>query len=94
MHNPRIDHFNALKRIILYVKGTLVMDFTFIPLLSPLLSLTLMQIGRVRDIPWFHGIFNAFFLSLVCVQKPFCIDFYVSLSLFAGNLSKDERGSF
>ena len=30
----------------------------------------------------------------MCVQKPFCIDFYVSFSLFARNLSKDERGSF
>ena len=46
------------------------------------------------DMPWFHGIFNVFFLSLVCVQKPFCIDFYVSFSLFAGNLSKDERECF
>ena len=27
------------------------------------------------DIPWFHGIFNAFSLCLVCVQKPFCIIF-------------------
>ena len=35
-----------------------------------------------------------FYLNLVCVQKPFCIDFYVSFFLFAGNLSKDERGSF
>ena len=46
------------------------------------------------DIPWFHGIINTFSLSLVCVQKPFCIDFYVSFSLFAENLFKDERGSF
>ena len=46
------------------------------------------------DIPWFHGIFNVFSLSLVCVQNPFCIDFYESFSLFAGNLSKDEFGSF
>ena len=46
------------------------------------------------DIPWFHSIFNVFSLSLVCVQKPFCIDFYVSFSLFAGNLSKDECGKF
>ena len=38
--------------------------------------------------------FNDFFLSLVRVQKPFCIDFCVSFSLFARNLSKDERGSF
>ena len=28
------------------------------------------------------------------VQKPFCFKFYVSFSLFARNLSKDERGSF
>ena len=48
----------------------------------------------MADIPWFHGIFNAFSLSLVYVQKPFCIDFYVSFSLFAGNLSKDERRCF
>ena len=48
----------------------------------------------LTDIPWFYGIFNAFSLSLVCVQKPFCINFYVSFSLFAGNLSKDERESF
>ena len=41
-----------------------------------------------------HDIFNAFYLSFMCVQKPFCINFYVSFSLFAGNLSKDERGSF
>ena len=27
---------------------------------------------RITDIPWCHGIFNAFSLSLVCVQKPFC----------------------
>ena len=27
------------------------------------------------DIPWSHGIFNDFSLSLVCVQKLFCIDF-------------------
>ena len=47
-----------------------------------------------RDILWFHGIFNAFSLSLVCVQKPFCIDFCVSFSLFTGNLSKDELGNF
>ena len=46
------------------------------------------------DIPWFHDIFNAFSLRLVCVQKPFCMDFYVSFHLFAGNLSKDEHGSF
>ena len=46
------------------------------------------------DVPWFHGIFNAFSLSLVYLQKPFCIDFYASFSLFAGNLPKDERGSF
>ena len=46
------------------------------------------------DVPWFHGIFNAFSLSLMCVQKLFYIDFYVSFSLFAGNLSKDERRSF
>ena len=46
------------------------------------------------DIPWFHGIFSAFSLSLVCVQKPFCINFYISFSLFSGNLSKDERESF
>ena len=51
-------------------------------------------VDRAIDISWFHGIFNAFSLSLVCVQKPFCINFYVSFSLFAGNLSKDERGSF
>ena len=25
----------------------------------------------VTDIPWFHSIFNAFSLNLVCVQKPF-----------------------
>ena len=43
---------------------------------------------------WFHGIFSDFSLSLVCVQKSFCIDFYVSFSLFAGKLSKDECGSF
>ena len=43
------------------------------------------------DIPWFHGIFNVFSLILVCVQKPFCINLYVSYSVFAGNLSKDER---
>ena len=43
------------------------------------------------DIPWFHDIFNAFSLNLVCV---FCIDFYVSISLFGKNLSKDEHGSF
>ena len=46
------------------------------------------------NIPWFHVIFNAFSLNLVCVEKPFCIDFYVSFSLFGGNLSKDERGKF
>ena len=46
------------------------------------------------NIPWFNGIFNAFSLSLVCVQKPLCIDFYATISLFAGNLSKDKRGSF
>ena len=46
------------------------------------------------DILWFHDIFNALSLSLVCVQKPFCIDFYVSVSLFARKLSKDECGSF
>ena len=49
---------------------------------------------EVSDEPWFHGSFNAFSISLVCVKKPFCIDFYVSVSLFVGNLSKDERGSF
>ena len=48
----------------------------------------------IIDLPLFHGIFNVFSLRLVCVQKPFCIDFYVSFSLFAGNLSKDERESF
>ena len=48
----------------------------------------------IIDLPLFHGIFNVFSLSLVCVQKPFCIDFYVSFSLFAGNLSKDEHISF
>ena len=46
------------------------------------------------DIPWFRGIFNVFTLGLVCVQKPLCIDFYVSLPLFAGNMSKDERRTF
>ena len=46
------------------------------------------------DVPWFHSTFNDFSLSLVCVQKTYCIDFYVSFSLFAGNLSKDERESF
>ena len=35
-----------------------------------------------------------FYLSVVCVQKPFCINFYVSFYLFAGNLSKDEHESF
>ena len=45
-------------------------------------------------IPWFHGIFNDFSLSLVCVQKPSCIDYNVSFPLFLGNLSKDKRGSF
>ena len=44
--------------------------------------------------PWFHGIINTFSLSLVCVHKPFCINDYVSFSLFAGNLSQDGRGSF
>ena len=48
----------------------------------------------MNDISWFHGIFNDFSLSLVYVQKPFCIDFYVSFSLFLGNLSEYERGSF
>ena len=33
-------------------------------------------------------------MDLVCVQNPFFIDFYVSFSLFAGTLSKDERRSF
>ena len=46
------------------------------------------------DIPWFTSILNAFSLSLVCVKKPFCIDFYVIFSLFAGNLPKDECGSY
>ena len=46
------------------------------------------------DIPWFRGIFNAFSFCLVCLQKPFCIYYYVSFSLFAQNLFKDERGSF
>ena len=39
-------------------------------------------------IPWFYGIFNGFYISLVCVHKPFCINFSVTFSLFAGNLSK------
>ena len=30
----------------------------------------------------------------MCFQKTFCIKYYVSFTLFAGNLSKDERGSF
>jgi len=30
----------------------------------------------------------------VCVQKPFCINFYARFSLFVENLSKDERGRF
>ena len=54
----------------------------------------LTHIPRITDIPWFHGIFNVFSLSLVYVQKPFCIIFYVSLSLFAGNLSKRLKRSF
>ena len=54
----------------------------------------LTHIPRITDIPWFHGIFNVFSLSLVYVQKTFCIDFNVNFSLFAGNLSKNERGSF
>ena len=48
----------------------------------------------VLEVPRFHDIFNVFSLSLMCVQKPFCIDFYISFSLFAGNLFKDEIGSF
>lgn len=51
MHNLNIDHFNALKRIIQYVKGTLFMDYTFIPRLSLLLFRTLMQIGEVVQTP-------------------------------------------
>ena len=50
--------------------------------------------ANAPNIPWFHDIFSAFSLSLMCVQKPLCIDFYVSFPLFVGNLSKDERGSF
>lgn len=46
------------------------------------------------DLPWFHVIFNAFSLSLLCVQKPFCIDFFLNFSLFVRNLSKDVRESF
>ena len=30
---------------------------------------------EVSDIPLFHCIFNTFSLSLICVQKPVCIDF-------------------
>ena len=58
------------------------------------LAITRSPTGVETDIPWFHGIFNTFSLNLECVQKPFCIDFYVSFSLFARNLSKDERISF
>ena len=46
------------------------------------------------DIPWFHAIFDAFSLNLVCIKKTFCIDLYVSFSLFARNQSKYERGKF
>ena len=45
-------------------------------------------------ITWFHGIFDDFSFCLVCVQKLFCIKFYVSFFLFAGNLSKDECKCF
>ena len=61
------------------------------------LVLQLIYLGNTNlgtDVPWFHGIFNVFSLNLVCVKKPFCIDFYVSFSLFVGNMSKDERESF
>ena len=50
--------------------------------------------NNMIDVPWFHTIFNAFSLILVCVQKPFCIDFCVSFSLFSRNLSNDEHRCF
>ena len=50
--------------------------------------------NSIADVPWFHGIFHVFSLSLVYVKMPFCINFYVSFFLFARNLSKYESGSF
>ena len=98
MHNPRIDHFNALKRIILYVKGTLVMDFTFIPLLSPLLSLTLMEIGEGARTPeslhlgivcfgettWPHGHINDNPHCLILVLRPNIVGWPMSSSNHVG----------
>ena len=44
--------------------------------------ITILRLKGHTDVSWCHGIFNAFSLSLVYVQKPFCIDFYVSFFLF------------
>ena len=48
----------------------------------PLKLLTQKRIVPIFDVPWFHGTFNAFSLSLVSIS--FDVFFY----LFAGNLSR------
>ena len=51
-------------------------------------------LAKVRLIYRGFTVFLFFSLSLMCFQKPLFINFYVSFSLFIGNLSKDERRSF
>ena len=43
-----------------------------IPMISAIVQpMDRLNLFKTADVPWFHGIFNAFSLSLVCVQKPF-----------------------
>ena len=43
------------------------------------------------DVPWFHGPFNTFFLKFSVSVGPFCSNFNVFLSLFAGKHVQNEN---